>query len=189
MGKTLIAAPQEECFAGWSKTPLYAVTSGDIGTEASAADEASRKVFELAKAWNTILFLDEADVFLTRRNNTDLVRNSFVSIFLRRIKYYKGVLILTTNRVSDFDPAFESRIRLKVYDNLTPQQRTNIWKSFLPPRKGQDGREEEWDDAVFTLLAREKVNGREIRNMVANALALAAGGGAQGRASEDRVRP
>ena len=33
-------------------------------------------------------------------------------IFLRKIKYYKGIIFLTTNRVSNFDEAILSRIYL-----------------------------------------------------------------------------
>ena len=39
----------------------------------------------------------------------DLERNAVVSIFLRQLEYYQGILILTTNRVDSFDPAFQSK--------------------------------------------------------------------------------
>jgi hypothetical protein len=43
------------------------------------------------------------------------------------LEYYKGVLFLTTNRVSTFDQAFESRIHLKLhYPDLNIQARKAI---------------------------------------------------------------
>lgn len=54
--------------------------------------------FQLAQAWDAIVLLDEADIFLTRRNKTDLERNALVSVFLRTLEYYTGILFLTTNR-------------------------------------------------------------------------------------------
>jgi hypothetical protein len=47
-------------------------------------------------------------VFLQARDNLDVNRNALVSIFLRQLEYYQGILILTTNRIGSCDPAFES---------------------------------------------------------------------------------
>ncbi|OJJ66293.1 hypothetical protein ASPBRDRAFT_69755 [Aspergillus brasiliensis CBS 101740] len=56
-----------------------------------------------------------ADIFLTRRNLSDLVRNALVSVFLRMLEYYSGILFLTTNRVGIIDEAFKSRIHVSLY--------------------------------------------------------------------------
>jgi hypothetical protein len=45
------------------------------------------------------VLLDEADVFLEERDMKDLKRNALVSVFLRALEYYDGILILTSNRV------------------------------------------------------------------------------------------
>lgn len=37
------------------------------------------KWFTLAEAWNAVLLVDEADIFLERRQNRDLARNGLVS--------------------------------------------------------------------------------------------------------------
>lgn len=71
--------------------------------------------FRLAHRWGCVLLLDEADVFLAKRNKTDLRRNAVTSVFLRSLEYYAGILFLTTNRVGGIDPAFKSRIHLSVY--------------------------------------------------------------------------
>jgi len=61
------------------------------------------------------MLLDEADVFLVKRNRDDYQRNSIVSVFLRMLEYYTGFLFLTFNRVGTFDEAFKSRIRISLY--------------------------------------------------------------------------
>src|SRR6202043_2614411 len=86
-----------------------------------------------------VVLLDEAGVFLEERSLTDLQRNALVSVFLRVLEYYEGILILTSNRVGTFDEAFKSRIQLSLhYDNLTRPQRSKIWKNFLNRLKQMD---------------------------------------------------
>lgn len=53
-----------------------------------------------------VVILDEADVFLEERGLADLQRNALVSVFLRCLEYYDGILILTSNRIGTFDEAF-----------------------------------------------------------------------------------
>jgi ATPase family associated with various cellular activities (AAA) len=103
-GKTLTA----EAISEQTRQPLYSVSAGELGTNPSDVDRQLTLVLELAQRWNAILLLDEADVFLQARNDTDVVRNALVSIFLRQIEYFTGIMILTTNRIGSFDPAFES---------------------------------------------------------------------------------
>lgn len=76
-----------------------------------------------------------------------------------------------TNRLGEFDPAFESRIQFKLfYDALTPEQRKHIWRSLLPvPESGRP-----WGEDFLQQLGDDyEVNGREIKNMIKTALALA----------------
>jgi len=50
----------------------------------------------------------------------DLKRNSLVSVFLRILEYYDGILILTSNRVEMFDEAFKSRIQVALHYESKP---------------------------------------------------------------------
>jgi ATP-dependent Clp protease ATP-binding subunit ClpA len=92
-----------------------------------------------------------------------------------------GVIFLTTNQLTQFDPAFESRIHFKLfYEPLTSKQRAMIWKHLLPPRKSGNAsqlrqpEQDDWsEDCLLRLGSQYNVNGREIRNMIKNALALA----------------
>jgi len=58
---------------------MYSITSGELGTDIEKTDVQLRTIFTRAKAWNAIILLDEADVFLAQRTATDLKRNAYVS--------------------------------------------------------------------------------------------------------------
>ena len=77
----------------------------------------------------------------------DIHRNALVSIFLRLLEYFQGILFLTTNRVEYFDPAFQSRIHLGLkYSELTFKAKRSIWSMFLGKVKEIEGIE----TAVFS---------------------------------------
>ncbi|KAJ0106751.1 hypothetical protein J7T55_001275 [Diaporthe amygdali] len=125
VGKTTTA----EAVALENRKPLFALTSGDLGSTSKDVETALRETFRLAALWNCVLLLDEADLFLAKRDIGDLVRNSLVSVFLRVLDYYDGVLFLTTNRVGIVDEAFRSRIHLSLYyPALRKKQALEIFK-------------------------------------------------------------
>ncbi|KAK4508797.1 hypothetical protein PRZ48_002536 [Zasmidium cellare] len=167
LGKTLTA----ESVAEQAHKPLYAVTSGELGTTVNDMEAALKKAFRIAKGWNAILLLDEADVFLSKRSVDNLEKNAFVSVFLRLMEYYQGILFLTTNRAEDFDPAFMSRIHLILdYKPLPAERRANIWRN-LSARMNKD---ETLGQAGMEALGREyDINGREIKNLLRTAWCLA----------------
>ncbi|EGO55981.1 hypothetical protein NEUTE1DRAFT_124269 [Neurospora tetrasperma FGSC 2508] len=159
--------------------PLLSLTCADIGTEDVSMEKKLMKWFQLAEKWGAVMLIDEADVFLEKRVTSDLKRNSLVSVFLRCVEYYRGVLFLTTNRVGQFDDAFMSRIHVVIhYKSLTPQDRKKIWRQFFDKlsferpefritRRAQDYVLEEKDITSMPW------NGREIRNAFQTAVALA----------------
>lgn len=58
--------------------------------------------------------------------------NRLVTIFLRKLEYYQGILFLTSNRGIQFDDAILSRIHLIIeYKNLTKEFRRDLWSTFL----------------------------------------------------------
>ncbi|KAI9647059.1 hypothetical protein NHQ30_005061 [Ciborinia camelliae] len=103
VGKTLTA----EAVAEVTSRPLYQVSTGELGIDADVVDRRLGTILEISRRWGCVLLIDEADVFLATRG-VDLARDTLVSIFLRRLEYFRGVLILTTNRKSEIDPAFQS---------------------------------------------------------------------------------
>lgn len=172
-GKTYTA----ESVAEIAKKPLYPVTCGDIGTEPGAVEKYLESVFYLGKIWDCVVLLDEAEVFLEQRTPQDLNRNALVSVFLRALEYYEGILILTTNRVGTFDEAFKSRIQLALrYEPLKEYQRKLIWRNFLvrPETLGEQD-SIDFDDVESHIddLARYPMNGRQIRNSITTARQLA----------------
>lgn len=165
-GKTLTA----ESVADTVKAPLYSATAGELGSDARDVEANLGSILENAARWNAVLLLDEADIFLERRTTADLERNKLVTIFLRMLEYYKGVLFLTTNRAESFDPAFLSRIHMHVlYPELDAQARLSVWQNFL---QSADGESSISADQMVELAAKE-LNGRNIRNVVKMARLLA----------------
>ncbi|KAL3423070.1 hypothetical protein PVAG01_04817 [Phlyctema vagabunda] len=172
-GKTFTA----ESVAEIAKKPLYPVTCGDIGTKPEEVEKYLESVFHLGKIWDCVVLLDEAEVFLEQRTLNDLKRNALVSVFLRALEYYEGILILTTNRVGTFDEAFKSRIQLALrYENLDKHQRKQIWRNFIKRlRSLGEERSIDFDDVGLHIedLAELPMNGRQIRNSITTARQLA----------------
>jgi hypothetical protein len=75
VGKTATA----EAVALENKKPLFPITCGDLGTSAEDVERTLKDIFRYAHMWDCILLLDEADVFLTQRDRTDVERNALVS--------------------------------------------------------------------------------------------------------------
>lgn len=142
-----------------------------------------QNVFVSAARWDAVLLLDEADVILEKRSFEDFKRNGIVSVFLRMLEYYEGILFLTTNRLSTMDPAFQSRIHIAIkFTPLKTNVRRAIWKAFIQRLDESESiGQDELLDNIDTLSELE-LNGREIRNVltIAQSLAIAkrkSGGG------------
>lgn len=171
-GKTFTA----ESVAELAERPLYPVTCGDIGTKPEEVEQYLESVLNLGRLWGCIVLLDEADVFLEQRTLNDLTRNALVSVFLRVLEYYEGILILTSNRVGIFDEAFKSRIQLALhYDNLGRPQRVKVWKNFFGRLKllGEENIDYETVESYIEELSEYEMNGRQIRNAITTGRQLA----------------
>ncbi|KAI9674563.1 MAG: hypothetical protein M1822_009058 [Bathelium mastoideum] len=163
-GKTLTAESIADCM----RLPLYALSSGQLGDTVNQIEKNLGTVLDIAAKWNAVLLLDEADVFLEQRTTNDMQRNRLVAIFLRMLEYYRGVLILTTNRITSFDAAFQSRIDLTLhYPELDVPTRSAIWANFLRSTTA------EASETELQALAEAKINGRQIKNTVKMAHLLA----------------
>lgn len=173
VGKTLTA----ESVAEHMRAPLYMMSAGDLGINPDQVEERLSKILEMIAKWNAVLLLDECDVFLEKRSAHDLERNKLVSIFLRVLEYYEGILFLTTNRIDNIDLAFQSRIHISMsYPDLTDASRRVIWENFLKvlDAGGEKQRERLWTEGDLDELARVELNGRQIKNVLKNAALLSA---------------
>ncbi|KAK0616337.1 hypothetical protein B0T14DRAFT_434119 [Immersiella caudata] len=190
VGKTSTA----ECVAAHTKKPLYPITCGkspilsDIGYSPEEVEKNMEGHFRLAHRWGCVLLLDEADVFLAKRDQRDIQRNGLVSVFLRILEYYSGILFLTTNRVGAIDDAFRSRLHLTLYyPKLDREQTLSIFRRNFR-RVGEINVDRERNGLVpFEYkAARKRVipwvkdnweslawNGRQIRNTFQTVMALA----------------
>ncbi|KAK4204943.1 hypothetical protein QBC40DRAFT_75026 [Triangularia verruculosa] len=180
VGKTSTA----ECVAAELGRPLLPITCGDIGTTAKEAERSLESFCGLAQKWRCVLLLDEADVFLAKREKGDIHRNSLVSVFLRVLEYYSGVIILTTNRVGEFDEAFRSRIHISLYyPKLSHKSTKEIWQRNITRLRDSgidmDIEEDKIGRFIDRLWERNQSrpsrlwNGRQMKNAFQTAIALA----------------
>jgi SpoVK/Ycf46/Vps4 family AAA+-type ATPase len=183
-GKTLTA----EAVADKTKRPLLYMHAEDLGINPSTLGANLKKMFEMATEWNGVCLLDECDVFLSARNPVDIARNELVSIFLREIEYFQGVLFLTTNLYDSIDTAFRSRVSIHLrFNPLAPEARFVLWQKFLSrmapmvrhadlkvkAEDGEDGDEVEMMNAIDNLTEEDlkelslwELNGREIKCVI-----------------------
>jgi SpoVK/Ycf46/Vps4 family AAA+-type ATPase len=195
VGKTSTA----ECVAELCRRPLYPITCGDLGITAVEVETRLKRIFIQAQKWKCVLLLDEADVFLSERQS-DVKHNSLVSVFLRVLEYYQGILFLTTNRVGKIDEAFRSRVHISLYyPPLDRKSTVEIFRANLvrtKTRKGdslrlkQDEIEEFAEDHFKNNDRRARWNGRQIRNAFHIAIALAENDAAEkARVTKDDKKP
>ncbi|KAM0258112.1 hypothetical protein ACHAQJ_004017 [Trichoderma viride] len=175
VGKTSTA----ETIALATRKPLFSISVADVGTEARHVESNLSRIFSLATSWQAILLIDEADVFLESRgkgasSSTD--RNALVSVFLRVLEYYQGIMFLTTNQIAQFDVAIPSRIHVSIqYRSLNASQMKQIFKGFIDPLNSK-GLVDDYDDILEWLnddVYNIGFDGRQIRNIVTTSLGLA----------------
>lgn len=181
--KANVLTKSSESVAEYTNRPLYTLSCGELGETPAHAEQNLAKALRLATSWKAIVLIDEADVFMEQRSTNDLKRNSLVSskvshipvcillrcyrinilystVFLRLLEYFEGLLILTTNRIGAFDPAFKSRIHLAIkYNPLTKAFRRDLWRVFII--SASSGVWPEWmDNGCLDQLSMAELNGR-----------------------------
>eukprot|EP00804_Cyclotella_cryptica_P007578 CCRYP_010666-RA/>CCRYP_010666-RA protein AED:0.06 eAED:0.06 QI:1072/1/1/1/0.66/0.5/4/655/681 len=167
-GKTLTA----EAVAETLHRPLYSVSMGTLGTTADELEKRLSEILLLSSKWNALVLLDEADSFLEARSpHSSLERNAMVSVMLRLVEYHQGILFLTSNRIESLDPAFQTRITLALrYESLDLDGRAAVWTNLLE----KSGFGPTLDTIDVRALAVPVLNGRDIKNALRLAMAMAA---------------
>ncbi|KAH7116161.1 hypothetical protein B0J11DRAFT_593912 [Dendryphion nanum] len=154
------------------RRPLYKLGAGDLGITASSVEKCLDKALKLCSHWGAVLLIDEADVFMEARSANNLQRNELVSVFLRLLEYYNGIMILTTNRMQSIDTAFESRVDITLtYNPLTEDDRKQVWRNFIRKFNAKDI---DIDEAALDKLSKWDFNGRQIKSAIKTARILAA---------------
>lgn len=83
-------------------------------------------------------------------------------------------MFLTTNRVSTFDAAFQSRIHLTIdYPKLDYRSKLLVWQTFVRPQSDASQYGSNIEEKNLKALAKIDMNGREIKNTVKTARLLA----------------
>ena len=132
-------------------------------------------VFRAAREENAVLFFDEADAIASRRSSSvehgvQREMNTVVNVLLQEMERFNGVVIFATNLASNFDPAFERRIRTHVlFEMPGVEERERIWQVQFARETPLAA------DVDFGKLARTyEVSGGDIRNAVLKAALAAA---------------
>lgn len=163
-GKSLTA----EAIAEILHKPLYKISAGGLGSDEYNFEQELSKILTKAIDWNAIILIDEADVYLKKRDD-NIKRNTIVSTFLRKLEYYNGIMFLTTNRIDDIDEAFYSRIlQIFHFDKLSIKEKNQIWKNLLTNMNVSI------TDKEIETLSTMCDNGRHIKNIIkaSNAIAI-----------------
>jgi SpoVK/Ycf46/Vps4 family AAA+-type ATPase len=133
-------------------------------------------IFRLAEEQDAVLLFDEADAIAARRSAGAMQghqreSNTVVSVLLRELEAFNGIVIFATNLAANFDPAFERRIRTHVlFEMPGVAEREQIWRVQIHPDRTPLA-----DDVDFAQLAeRFAVSGGDIKNAVLKAAAAAA---------------
>lgn len=165
IGKTLTA----EVFSEMIEKPLYTVQCSQLGLNVNEIESNLKNILDRASRWNAILLIDEADVYIRRRDN-DIQQNAIVGVFLRLIEYYRGVLFMTSNRGNEIDDAIISRATAWIrYEMPSKDLLGEIWK-VLAKQYGA-----KFSDADVKVFLKElpNISGRTVRNLLKLARLLA----------------
>jgi AAA+ superfamily predicted ATPase len=159
LGKKLLVVLYSEMESLWA---------GETGKNVSA-------VFRAAAEQDAVLFFDEADAIAGRRFSSvtqgyQREANTVVNVLLKELEEFAGVVIFATNMASNFDPAFERRIRTHIlFEMPDAHNRAAIWKVQLHARKTPLA-----DDVDFNRLGElYEVSGGDIKNAVLKAAQMA----------------
>lgn len=99
-----------------------------------------RSMFEAARKKDAVLVFDEADSFLGKRlinvsQSADCGVNITRSVMLMELEKFEGVVIFTTNLLSNYDDAFKRRILASIEFKLPNKEgRRAIWSTHIPDK-------------------------------------------------------
>ena len=135
-GKTMAA----HAIASQLEQKLICVNYAEI--ESKYVGETAKNLlhlFEMVKQQAVILFFDEADALLSKRvtdmsSSTDVSVNQTRSVLLNLLDKHEGMVIFTTNFISNYDPAFMRRINYHIQIPLPDEAlRLKLWQRYIPP--------------------------------------------------------
>lgn len=161
-GKTLAS--------GWIATrlgfPLYRVDLASVSSKYIGETEKNlSQLLARAEQAEVILLFDEADSLFGKRtdvrDSNDRFANAQTNYLLQRIENYGGIVLLTSNSQTRFDPAFARRLDFTIEFPLpAPDERRALWQSHLGPQARLQAAE------LNQLAVLAELSGGHIRNAV-----------------------
>lgn len=159
------------CIAKALNQELLIISAAEIqSSEPGGANRAIQNAFAAARDEGKVLFLDECDSLITQRNDVGMILASEINTLLTEIEKFEGVCILATNRIETMDEALERRVSL-IVEFPFPKfaERKQIWEKMLPKKMPLE------EDVNLDVLAKHKLSGGQIKNIVLQAARLAVG--------------
>ncbi|WP_206952567.1 ATP-binding protein [Trinickia acidisoli] len=170
-GKTMASS----ILANELSLPLYRVDLSAVLSKYIGETERNiEQLFARAELLNVVLLFDEAEGLFSKRTETkdshDRFANLQVGFLLQRIESYPGLVILSTNLMSNLDKAFLRRFRFIIeFPFPTSDERLRLWRQIFPAQVRLDA------DVDLGLLAQKaSLAGGHIRNAAISAAFLAA---------------
>lgn len=133
-----------------------------------------RRVFEVAKVNDAVIVFDEADSFLGKRltnvsQSADYGVNITRSVMLMELERFEGVVIFTTNLLSNYDEAFKRRILANIEFKLPDKLgRKLIWDIHISDKLPLDL----CINAEVLAEKFERLSGADIKDMLLYAAVL-----------------
>lgn len=171
-GKSIMA----EAIADYLNQDVYLINYSEL--ESKYVGETPKniaKAFKRAQENNSVLIFDEADSFLGKRltnvsQSADYGVNITRSVMLLEIEKFDGVVIFTTNLISNYDEAFKRRILANVEFKLPDKRgRTKIWEVHLPDKLPL----ENGITPEFLAGRYDNISGADIKDIILYAAVLA----------------
>ena len=136
-------------------------------------------LFDFAGRSGAVLVFDEADALLSKRvtsmtNATDVSVNQTRNVLLKLLDEFQGIVIFTTNFISNYDSAFFRRIFAHIEFPLPDREaRKRIWEHYLVDALPLDVPKQEASELLSNI---EGATGADISNAVLKTAVIAADG-------------
>lgn len=162
-GKSMTA----QAIAGELGRPLYSVRLDRlISMWVGQSEKGLKRAFDEAQAHDAILLIDEADSLLTGRtiasSGADRLGNNLINLLLNLLEEWTGVVVFTTNQITELDKALERRLTARLtFEVPDLEARLEILERHIPDEVTMDPGVD-----LRSLARRYPVSGGRIRQAV-----------------------
>ena len=164
-GKSMTA----EAIASFLNKDVFSVNYSELESKyVGETPKNIKRAFQKAKESNAVLIFDEADSFLGKRltnvsQSADYGVNITRSVMLLELEKFDGVVIFTTNLISNYDEAFKRRILANIEFKLPDRRgRESIWDVHIPESLPLD----QAITCAYLANKYEGISGADIRDIV-----------------------